>query len=114
MMSWRAKHPERENCVFRSRPGFVMRGRKWDTGGKHSPPNAPTTERMEDGSEYADDCAMLYPSRVQLVKYVPLLVSHFGDFGMQVHIGEKGKAVSSKSEVGFFAATYRTYQYIDT
>jgi hypothetical protein len=70
---------------------------------------------MEDGSEYADDCAMLYPSRVQLVKYVPpLLVFHFGDFGMQVHVGETGKAVGSKSEVGFFAATYRTYQYIDT
>ena len=28
MMSWRAKHPERENCVFRSRPDFVMRGRQ--------------------------------------------------------------------------------------
>ena len=100
--------------MFRSRPDFVMRGRQSYTGGKYGKPRAPTVERMIDGSEYADDCAMLYPSREQLVKYVPLLVAHFSDFGIQVHVGEKGNAAGSKSEVGFFAATYRTYQHIDT
>ena len=63
--------------MFRSSPDFVMRDRKSCTGGKYSPPSTSSgaVERIIDGSEYADDCAMLYLSRAQLVKYIPLLVT---------------------------------------
>jgi hypothetical protein len=93
MMAWRKKHPEREGCVFRSRPDFVMSGRKSFLGGEFcgSEPRAPTVGKKLDGSEYADDCAVLYPSRDQTSKYAPLLVVHFADFGMEVHVGEKGE-----------------------
>ena len=66
-----------------------------------------------DSSEYADDCATLYSSREQCELYVPLMVGHFADFGLQVHVREVGKAAGSKSEVGFFAAALRTYARVD-
>ena len=68
---------------------FVMRGRQSYTSGKYGKPRAPTVERMIDSLEYAHVYALLYPSREQLVKYVPLLVAHFSDFGMEVHVVRK-------------------------
>ena len=39
---------------------------------------------------------------------------HFQLFGLTVHTGPAEQAHKSKSEVGFFAATYATYDHIDT
>ena len=93
-----------------------MSGRESFLGGRAcgENPRASTVARKEDSSEYADDCAIMYPSRAQCEKYVPLIVAHFRVFGLEVHVGERGSAAGSKSEVGFFAAAYRTYAHVNT
>ena len=95
-----------------------MRGRVWSTGGdvssKTGKPWAPTQVFEVDDSEYADDCAILYNSRAEAVKWIPKMIVHFQLFGLTVHTGPAEQAHKSKSEVGFFAATYATYDHIDT
>ena len=41
-------------------------------------------------SEYADDTAVLFPSRAELEKWAPVLIQTFADFGMEVHIKRPG------------------------
>ena len=41
-------------------------------------------------SEYADDTAVLFPSRAELEKWAPVLIQTFADFGMEVHVKKPG------------------------
>ena len=40
-----------------------------------------------DDSEYADDCAILYNSRAEAVKWIPKMIVHFKLFGLLVQTG---------------------------
>ena len=106
MMSFRKKHPNSQACVFRTKQDFELRGRKFDHGGEGflgpgECRNGVHAVKVDD-SEYADDCAVMYPSDVELRYYTPLLFTHFSLFGMEIHKGPKDKVTDSKTEVGFF------------
>ena len=49
---------------------------------------------------YVDDGAFVFESRHQLEIGIPLLLRHFGKFGLEMHIGKKNKL--SKTECVFF------------
>ena len=97
MLTWRAEF-DRPLCLFRSNADFVMTGRRSDANGNDFP--------VAD-SEYADDTAVLFTSRADVVELTPLMVKHFARFGMGIHVGTERKA--SKSEVLFVAAPSHTY-----
>ena len=62
-------------------------------------------------SEYADDTAMIFDSRQSVEKYCPLLLSHFMQYGMEIHTGDERKPdKNSKTEVLFVAAPSSTYK----
>ena len=108
MMSWRQGHGDaRKLCVYRSRPDYVMTGRK---GGQKSDEFA-----LQD-SGYADDTALLFPTREETAAMIPLIYPHFLRWGMEVHRVETGSGKGSKSVVVFFAAnrlSYRNYGTYD-
>jgi len=86
MMSFRKKHPNSQACVFRTKQDFELRGRKFDHGGEGflgpgECRNGVHAVKVDD-SEYADDCAVMYPSDVELRYYTPLLFTHFSLFGI--------------------------------
>ena len=58
-------------------------------------------------SEYADDTAVLFPSREEVESSIPPLLAHFLKFGLEIHVGTPEK--SSKSEILFVSAPNRTY-----
>jgi len=41
-----------------------------------------------DDSEYADDTAILFETRNDVVTYSPLLIVHFRKFRMEIHVGD--------------------------
>ena len=66
------------------------------------------TEKFElPDSEYADDTAVLFPSRESAKLFFPPLLGHFAKFGLEVHVGTNEKP--SKSEILFVAAPKRVY-----
>ena len=78
MMAWRQK-TDCPALIFFSRPDDVLTGRRYNAGG----------DQFEvSDSEYADDTAVLFDSRFSTVKYSPLLVKHFAEYGMEVHVGD--------------------------
>ena len=85
--------------MFRTKPDFVMTGRRIDTDGE---------DFAVPDSEYADDTAVLFTSRGSLVTATPLMISHFVRFGMDIHVGTQDKP--SKSEVLFAAAPEKMYE----
>ena len=87
--------------MFRSKEDFVLTGRRPQTKG---------TDFSFGDSEYADDTAVLFPTRESLEYYTPLLLKHFERFGMEVHTGDKNQPDKpSKTEVLFVAAPSTTY-----
>ena len=103
MMTWRSHHP-RPLCIFRTRMDDVLTGRRYNTkkGEEFALPD----------SEYADDTAVLFTSRESLESSIPLLLTHFAKFGLEIHVGTPQKA--SKSVILFVAAPNRVYTVPET
>ena len=59
-------------------------------------------------SEYADDTAVFFNSREELVRWTPRLFQCFADFGLEVHARKPG-TTKDKTEVLFCAAPPRSY-----
>ena len=100
MNSWREKY-DRPVCMFLSAKDFRTTGRR---------PNAKGEVFSFEDSLYADDTAILFVDRSSAETYCPLLVQHFKQFGMDIHVGDKRNANSkSKTEILFVAAPPSTY-----
>ena len=97
MITWRKLY-DRPLCVFRTRNNFCLTGRRINSTG---------TDFDFPDSEYADDTAVLYGSRDDVVLYTPLLLlTHFNRFGMEVHVGDiLLPDKSSKTEILFVSAS---------
>ena len=101
MLEWR-KSTDCPAIVFLSKPDSVITGRR---------PTAKGIPFEVNDSEYADDTAMLFDSRQSAVKYCPLLVSHFKQYGMEIHTGdERDPEKKSKTEVLFVSAPPSSYK----
>ena len=81
--SWRATAPQYELATFRSRPDYVLTGRRHSTGSS-------TDEFSVDESAYADDVGAIFCSRADLQAQAPALIRHYSRWGMEVHAGELG------------------------
>ena len=100
MITWRSS-VDRPLCIFRSKEDFVLTGRRAAAKG---------TDFSFGDSEYADDTAVLFPTRENLEHYTPILLKHFERFGMEVHTGDKTQPDKpSKTEVLFVAAPSTVY-----
>jgi hypothetical protein len=97
MITWRATH-DRPLCVYHTKMDYVLTGRRYNTRGD---------EFAVPDTEYADDTAVLFVSRESLEVSVPLMMTHFTRFGMEIHVGTQEK--ESKSEILFVAAPEHTY-----
>ena len=98
MLTWHLID-NRPLCTFYTKPDFILTGRSYRTyGGQEF--NLPN-------SQYADDTAVLFTSRQSLEEYVPLLIDHFKKFGLEIHVGKRGK--DSKTEILFVHAPASTY-----
>ena len=104
MSSWRTVYGG-TLCLFRTEPDFTMTGRKHDAQGE---------EYALLDSEYADDTAILYGSRHDLVTETPIVISHFRRFGMEIHQGNRALKKDSKSEALFVAKPHQLYDNPDT
>ena len=99
MTTWRSTHV-RPLCVFHTKMDDVLSGRRYNT-------KKGVIEFTLPDSEYADDTAVLFTSRESATSSLPLLISHFGRFGLEIHVGSEGKF--SKSEILFVAAPNQKY-----
>ena len=75
------------------------------------------TAREEDfavvsDSEYADDTAVLFPTRQELDAGVPKVMAHFAKWGMEVHYGSRATnpVKESKTEILFVAKSAKLYE----
>ena len=102
MMAWRSEHPDIDKCVFYSRDDAVLAGRPTRQGRANEAFSVPD-------SEYADDTALLFCCRPDLVRAVPLVYSHFALWGMEVHSGLVGQQPPAKTVAQFCAAHPATY-----
>ena len=113
METWRTTHSY-EVCAFRTRDDFKMTGRNINaTGDDFSVPD----------SLYADDTGLPFCSRADLEQQTPLLMTHFADWGMEIHAGVLDPMVhsglldftalppikKSKSEVLFCSKPHHLY-----
>ena len=95
MLEWR-QNTDCPAIVFLLKPDSVITGRR---------PTAKGIPFEVNDSEYADDTAMHFDSKQSAVKYCPLLVSHFKQYGIEIHTGdEKDPEKKSKTEVLFVSA----------
>ena len=85
-------------CVMRTKNDLQLTGRRVTARG---------VDFGVPDSEYADDTAMPFCSRADLVEHTPLVISHFKRWGMEVHVGNGNK--ESKSEILFCAAPPHCY-----
>ena len=113
METWRSEHTY-DLCILRSKPDFKMTGRRSTAGGA-------ADEFAIADSEYADDTALAFCSRVDLDVQAPRVITHFERFGMEVHAGildtsgPVTKVVKeSKTEVLFASAPLHTYEDAST
>ena len=104
MSSWRSTYGG-TLCLFRTRPDFAMTGRKPDSLGE---------EFALLDSEYADDTGIVFDSRIDLVAETPVVIRHFGRFGMEIHQGNRITKKESKSEALFVAKPRALYENPDT
>ena len=78
------------------------------------------TARGEDfavsDSEYADDTAVLFPTRQELDAGVPKVMAHFAKWGMEVHYGSRATnpIKESKIEILFVAMSAKIYRNLLT
>eukprot|EP00964_Phaeocystis_antarctica_P046530 scaffold26907_cov72-Phaeocystis_antarctica.AAC.5 len=77
--SWKATS-DYELATFRSRPDFVLTGRRHTTGGA-------SDEFSVAESEYADDTGAVFCSRADAQVQTPRLMSHYRRWGLEVHAG---------------------------
>ena len=100
MSTWR-KSFQRPVCIFLTKEDFKLTGRRFNTVG---------IDFEVDDSEYADDTAILFESRNDIIVYSPLLIAHFAKFGMEIHVGDHDKPDKpSKTEVLFVAKPPKSY-----
>ena len=95
-MAWRQK-TDCPALIFFSRPDDVLTGRRY---------NAEGNQFEVSDSEYADDTAVLFDSRPTTEKYSPLLVKHFAEYGMEVHVGDDRFSDKIPKTVVLFVAAY--------
>jgi len=67
MITWRKAH-NRPLCIFRTKEDFKITDKRYNT----------------KGTEYADDIAVLFDSRLSLEVFAPLLIGHFQKFGIEI------------------------------
>ena len=91
MYTWRAKF-HINPCIFFSKEDACMTGRKYNARGDSFP--------LLD-SEYADDTAVLFANRHDLVEGIVSIIEHFSRFGTEIHTGILEPRESSKTEVLF-------------
>ena len=83
-----------------------MQSYKQDTIGQ----NTKGIEFSVDDLEYADDTAVLFESRDDVSTYSPLLIRHFGKFGMEIHVGDPRQPNKPwQTEVLFVSKPYKSY-----
>ena len=92
-------------CVFRSKDDFTMTGRKTNTNGEDF-------ELLD--SEYADDTALIFDSRRNIVRGSISVVRHFDRFAMEIHTGEIEPRTDSKTEILFCAKPIFMYENPET
>ena len=79
----------------------VQSGSSRETGRRY---NAKGTDFSVDDSEYADDTAVLFTCRQEVVQYAPSLFNHFHRFGTEVHAGDLSQPDKPpKTEILFVA-----------
>ena len=98
MLTWHLID-NRPHCTFYTKPDFILTGRSYRTGG---------------GLEFSllNDTAVLFTSSQSLEEYVQLLIDHFKNFGLEIHVGKPGK--DSKTEILFVHAPASTYAHPKT
>ena len=69
MLTWRATH-QRSLCIFHTELDDILTGRRYNTVIKSEKFDLPD-------SEYADDTAILFPSREEVERSLPPLLAHF-------------------------------------
>ena len=87
---------------MRSRKDFTLAGRS------HSAGDAADEFAVVD-SEYADDTALAFCSRADVVAQAPNVMKHFERWGMEVHAGTYSPPKESKSEILFCPAPDSLY-----
>ena len=103
MLTWHLVD-RRQLCIFYTKPDFVLTGRSYRARGGQ--------EFNLPDSQYADDTALLFTSRQSLVDSIPLLITHFEKFGLEIHVGRQEK--DSKTEILFVSAPAHTYSDPET
>ena len=70
----------------------ILTGRRYTAHGEEFP--------VSD-SEYADDTAVLFPTRQEMDDRVPKVMAHFAKWGMEVHYGSRATnpVKESKTEI---------------
>ena len=101
MESWRAEHTY-PLCIMRSKPDCKLTGRRPTAGGL-------ADEFAVGDSLYADDSALPFCSRADVVEQTPNVMRHFERWGMEIHSKAPGAKKESKSEVLFCAKPARCY-----
>ena len=104
MITWRAQC-NIPACIFRSKMDVTLTGRSYRAYGEEFP--------MQD-LEYADDTAVIFDSRDNLVEGVRNIMSQFARFGMEVHSGPIEPRDDSKSEILFCSKPPCLYEDPDT
>lgn len=91
MCTWRIKF-QVGPCIFYSKEDTRMTGRSYRARGESFP--------LLD-SEYADDTAVLFSSRNDLIQGITSIIEHFSRFGTEIHTGILEPRENSKTEVLF-------------
>ena len=104
MITWRSKF-EGELCIFRSKSDMKMTGRSYTARGESFP--------LLD-SEYADDTAVVFNSRNDVVEGIVSMIEHFARFGTEIHTGAVEPRENSKTEVLFCSKPLSLYNSPDT
>ena len=99
MITWRVTH-EQPLCIFYTKMDDVLTERRYNTVRNSEKFTLPDFE-------YADDTAVLFPSREDVEYSAPHLLAHVSKFDLEIHVGTPEK--SSKSIVLFVSAPNRTY-----
>jgi hypothetical protein len=94
-----------EKPQFRTRQHGKTMGEKWDR-------KREATLFELWASLFADDCAVIFNSREELVLGTQHLYSHLRKFGLEMHVGRGGTA--SKTEAMFCPKPHKLYQSENT
>ena len=106
MITWRASY-ERPLCLYSTKMDDTLTGRRHTARGE---------EFAVTDSEYADDTAVMFPSREDLDDGVPKVIAHFARWGMEIHTGNRATTPpkESKTEILFVSKPEKMYKNADT